>query len=240
MIHQVCDVLARDRQMGCVVRSAVSSEVFHVFLSAIEGNAVEATNRNVDGLSALCDEFQFWSLLGRVHVFKETPTYQIRQQKVRIEALEKWFREFSHHFQTQKALREAAVVRMSEAEVNVTQLSADVRELQSWRQSAAMVQNGLGQAMKIVPTNMGALNNALSCLGVVQFQSWVTSLDSAITSGVPFSEFGGTWFSLLCPRGRNGFSAHNFHDRCDGHANILTLIEDTNGNVFGRFPPGSE
>jgi hypothetical protein len=32
-----------------------------------------------------------------------------------------------------------------------------------------------------------------------------------------------------------------FHDRCDGHANTVTVIEDTRGNIFGRFtPPASE
>jgi hypothetical protein len=36
-------------------------EVFDVFLSAIEGNAVEVTNENIDDLWALCGEFQFWS-----------------------------------------------------------------------------------------------------------------------------------------------------------------------------------
>jgi hypothetical protein len=28
-----------------------------------------------------------------------------------------------------------------------------------------------------------------------------------------------------------------FHDRCDGHANTLTLIKDTQGNIFGGFTP---
>jgi hypothetical protein len=28
-----------------------------------------------------------------------------------------------------------------------------------------------------------------------------------------------------------------FHGRCDGHANTLTVIVDTNGNIFGGFTP---
>jgi hypothetical protein len=32
-------------------------------------------------------------------------------------------------------------------------------------------------------------------------------------------------------------SARDFHGRCDGHAPTLTLIEDTNGNIFGGFTP---
>jgi hypothetical protein len=80
MARQGCDVLARNPgTLRCVVESNVSSEVFRVFLSAIEGNAVEVTNKNVDDLSALCKEFEFWSLLERVRAFEETPTYQIKE-----------------------------------------------------------------------------------------------------------------------------------------------------------------
>jgi hypothetical protein len=36
---------------------------------------------------------------------------------------------------------------------------------------------------------------------------------------------------------RDGFTAKEFHRRCDGRANTLTLILDTDGNVFGGFTP---
>jgi hypothetical protein len=52
-----------------------------------------------------------------------------------------------------------------------------------------------------------------------------------------FAEFRGKRFSLLWRGGRDGFGARDFHDRCDGHANTLTLIEDRNGNIFGGFTP---
>jgi hypothetical protein len=42
---------------------------------------------------------------------------------------------------------------------------------------------------------------------------------------------------VLCRGSRDGFTAKEFHHRCDGHANILILILDTNGNVFGGFTP---
>jgi hypothetical protein len=32
-------------------------------------------------------------------------------------------------------------------------------------------------------------------------------------------------------------AALTFHKRCNGHANALTLISDTDGNVFGGFTP---
>ena len=34
---------------------------------------------------------------------------------------------------------------------------------------------------------------------------------------------------------KDGFSAQNFHTKCDGSANTLTVIKSTNGNIFGGF-----
>jgi hypothetical protein len=52
-----------------------------------------------------------------------------------------------------------------------------------------------------------------------------------------FAEFTGKRFTLLWRGSRDGFGARDFHGRCDGHANTLTLIEDTEGNIFGGFTP---
>jgi hypothetical protein len=63
--------------------------------------------------------------------------------------------------------------------------------------------------------------------------------DSVIVPGVPalFGEFRGKRFALLWRGGRDGFGARDFRGRCDGHANTLTLILDTDRNVFGSFTP---
>jgi hypothetical protein len=62
---------------------------------------------------------------------------------------------------------------------------------------------------------------------------------SLIVSQFPalFAEFRGKRFSLLWRGSRDGFGADNFHGCCDGHANTLTFIEDTEGNIFGGFTP---
>jgi hypothetical protein len=52
-----------------------------------------------------------------------------------------------------------------------------------------------------------------------------------------FAEFRGKRFTLLWRGSRDGFGTGDFHGRCDGHANTLTLIEDTEGNIFGGFTP---
>jgi hypothetical protein len=44
-------------------------------------------------------------------------------------------------------------------------------------------------------------------------------------------------FTLLWRGSRDGFRCLDFHSRCDGHPNTLTVILDTNGNIFGGFTP---
>jgi hypothetical protein len=63
--------------------------------------------------------------------------------------------------------------------------------------------------------------------------------DSQIISEFPeiFAEFIRKRFKLLWRGSRDGFGASDFHCRCDGHANTLTVILDTNGNIFGGFTP---
>jgi hypothetical protein len=64
-------------------------------------------------------------------------------------------------------------------------------------------------------------------------------LDSLIVTEYPplFEEFRMKRWALLWRGSRDGFTAQEFHRRCDGHANTLTLILDTDGNVFGGFTP---
>jgi hypothetical protein len=50
-----------------------------------------------------------------------------------------------------------------------------------------------------------------------------------------FAEFRRKRFSLLWRGSRRGFRARNFHLRCDGHANTLTMLLDTKENLFGGF-----
>jgi hypothetical protein len=65
------------------------------------------------------------------------------------------------------------------------------------------------------------------------------SLNSVILSDFPkiLEEFHDKHFSLLWRGSDDGFGAEDFHKRCDGHANTLTVILDTNGNIFGGFTP---
>jgi hypothetical protein len=52
-----------------------------------------------------------------------------------------------------------------------------------------------------------------------------------------FEEVSAKHFNLLWRGSRDAFTAQEFHHHCDGHTNTLTLISDTDGNVFGGFTP---
>jgi hypothetical protein len=62
---------------------------------------------------------------------------------------------------------------------------------------------------------------------------------SAIVPDFPklFEGFKPRKFALLWRGSRDGFKAKQFHRHCDGHPNTLTVILDTNGNIFGAFTP---
>jgi hypothetical protein len=63
--------------------------------------------------------------------------------------------------------------------------------------------------------------------------------NSAILPDFPklFERFKKKQFTLLWRGSRDGFGCGDFHGCCDGHPNILTVILDTKGNIFGGFTP---
>jgi hypothetical protein len=364
-----CNRFAEDPRLLCApytVRAPVSVDDFRQFVLALEDKDVEVTNANFVGLSLLCDDFGFVSLSERLLTFrqsadfKEVAILEDSEVRLRLSAQEERLLQRDHEFSALRRAQEstaAALVRLSRADVNVEQLAADVRALQSWRQSAAKAQNLLDQAMKTVTADVNTLNSAISSqqkqtqerfetherslkaadvrlsqvkadldrlsgdlrngLSALQRDDALVSLrselalqsqaqestaasltevivrlsrieaqfahaspaqvspprvpetvrttppsakdkpvrappipkqsaamptpalGSAIVSDFPeiFAEFRGKHFSLLWRGGRDGFGGRDFHSRCDGHANTLTLIEDTKGNIFGGFTP---
>jgi hypothetical protein len=52
-----------------------------------------------------------------------------------------------------------------------------------------------------------------------------------------FEEFRAKRFNLLWRGSRDGFDSTDFHSRCDGHSNTLTVILETKGNIVGGFTP---
>jgi hypothetical protein len=79
----------------------------------------------------------------------------------------------------------------------------------------------------------------LAVEGILHRHRPPSQLDSQIISEFPeiFAEFSRKHFKVLWRGNRDGFNASEFHGRCDGHANTLTVILDTKGNIFGGFTP---
>jgi hypothetical protein len=149
----------------------------------------------------------------------------------------------------------AALGRLSwvEAEVAQMQSSAEAsRELPAnvSAQNAAQAEEAPAPAQPLVPTQVRLPAPTATAPTVApplfrrlfHLTPRVTApgqLGSVIVSGFPkiFDEFHWKRFSLLWRGGRDGFGADDFHRRCDGHANTLTVILDTDRNVFGGFTP---
>jgi hypothetical protein len=69
--------------------------------------------------------------------------------------------------------------------------------------------------------------------------SSVVAPDSMIVKHCPsiLSEFSKHKWNLLYRGSRDGFTASDFHLKCDNQSNTLTLIETTKGFIFGGFTP---
>jgi hypothetical protein len=119
-------------------------------------------------------------------------------------------------------------VRVDTLEEKVFQLEADVQAHQGSHQTAAAAQAGLESDVRILKGWAGP-----------RLDSGVVPAFSPIFAEFRnfFTEFREKRFWLLWRGGRDGFRARDFHSRCDGHANTVTVILDNKGNVFGGFTP---
>jgi hypothetical protein len=95
----------------------------------------------------------------------------------------------------------------------------------------------LNQSMNLLRSYVKTLRVGMDSQIIMDFRPrrknpWIVSKFEDI-----FTQFRGKRFRLLWCGSRDGFHAHDFHRLCDGHENTLTVILDTNGNIFGGFTP---
>jgi hypothetical protein len=66
-----------------------------------------------------------------------------------------------------------------------------------------------------------------------------SSIQSTILHEFPslLNQFRDNKWKLLYRGSTDGFGASNFHSKCDGHSNTLTVILSTTGCIFGGFTP---
>jgi hypothetical protein len=68
-----CGLFKRDEELfgfPYAIKATVALEVFHDFVSELEGNRVKVTNENFPGLSLLCEEFRYKHLEKRLSKFQ--------------------------------------------------------------------------------------------------------------------------------------------------------------------------
>jgi uncharacterized coiled-coil protein SlyX len=207
-------------------------------VSALEGNAIEITSANISGLTQLCEEFGFEELRAKLpesRPVQETAA-EDAEARERIAALE------------EKAEQHGRAIALLEGQF--AQLSADIGRLAGGMQ--ALSDEASAQRTQITAEGLSAefaeLRREVSALkvkvGGIAAPPAVPpaapgGFDSLIVSDFPATsaEFHGKRFKLLWRGSRDGFGALDFHGRCDGHANTLTVISDTEGNIFGGFTP---
>jgi hypothetical protein len=241
------------------VRSEVSLNDFSEFVSALEGNSVTITNDNFPGLSALCDEFCFRDLAAALSQFRDTADFQEAETakdsevRRRLSALEEGMqkreqeiaslhRKLLRQLQGQESATEGVLERVSRLEAELSALRSALGPPPMGRPVTAPTstavppqnQNGASAPARVHLPPLSAPKSTAS-FAVLRPLGW----NSAIVPDFPklFEEFKQKQFTLLCRGSRDGFDPNGFHSRCNGHPNTLTVILDTDGNIFGGFTP---
>jgi hypothetical protein len=208
------------------LQSTVSVFIFRQFISALEGASIEITNTNFTGLLQLSTEFGFEELSSKLSDFQPSISFKNPEEAEtleRIAVLEE---------RAQRSDRDIAILQREFA----TDFSRLTGEVSSLRSAMAGIQTLFGE--------VSALQTQISSLfppstPLPPSSASIPSFDSRIISDFPeiFAEFRGKQISLLWRGSRDGFEAKEFHGRCDGHSNTLTVILEADWNIFGAFTP---
>jgi hypothetical protein len=226
----------------------------------LEGASVGIKNNNSRGLSLLCDEFDFRDLAAQLSQFrasddfKEQTTTEGSEARMRLSELEERMQqhdkqiaalpsELSRQAEVHESIVGALLGRVGRLEAEVTTLRSITDELSATTYTALRTDSGKlrdllelltpGPPPSAPPSSVPAptFPAASVPLALPSPSAW----NSMIVPDFPkiFKEFKRKKFTLLWRSSRDGFGASDFHSRCNEHANTLTVILDTNGNIFG-------
>jgi hypothetical protein len=201
------------------VQSGVSMDDFQDFVSALEDNSIDIKDRNFPGLSQLSEESGFQTLLAKLSAHRRSPGLsdaQTAECRSRISALEK---RAGQHEDQLAALQLVLFPALRRFEADLERLASELEAFRDTKKTGTA-------RLAVAPPPSASTPSALG-------------FDSLIVPQCPplFEEFRAKRFNLLWRGSRDGFTTKEFHRRCDGRANILTLIDDTDGNAFGGFTP---
>jgi hypothetical protein len=244
LLVQQCDLFGDDPSLTAfpyTVSSEVSLADFRAFVSALEGKTVTIRNGNFRGLTRLCDEFHFRDLAAQLsqfrksNDFKEDETLEDLEARKRLTALEERMQQrdqevaaLQSELSQQQHNQEALLGRVARLEAEVSTVVSGP----ALRHSTVPTQKSAPPSIVATPPSGSA---PIASSPALPRSGW----NSAIVSDFPklFEDFKKKKFALLWRGSRDGFGALEFHRRCDGHANTLTVILDTKGNIFGGFTP---
>jgi archaellum component FlaC len=244
------------------LKSQASPSDFREFIAVLEGTAVKVTNNNVKGLSQLCEEFRFRDFAAQLSQFRESGSFTenaafLPALKKRILALEEQMQDGKREIaslrrelgrvqhSSEERIRteaESASRRANEVEKHVGEVRSKVETLRNALSEVKILAEGAKQKAESMEAQLGRvarLEGEVSALSTRFSVLAPSRWNSAIVPDFPklFDEFREQTFSLLWRGSRDGFGKDDFHRRCDRHPNTLTVILDTNGNIFGGFTP---
>jgi hypothetical protein len=190
----------------------------------------------------LCEEFGFSEFSAKLSEFRPSTGFQEpadADSRGRIAALEE---------RAEQHDRDIAVLqdKFKRLSTDFGRLAGEVSALRSAAAGTQSLSGG-GSALQTQTAAMRSTPPSVANHPVPPLRSRIRSslqkpslpFNSRIISDFPeiFAEFRGMRFELLWRGSRDGFGAQEFHRRCDGRANTLTVILDKKGNVFGGFTP---
>jgi uncharacterized coiled-coil protein SlyX len=217
------------------LKSAVPIQIFREFISALEGGEIKITNANVTGLSLLSTEFGFDALAAQVSEFRSSVAFagEVADSEARIAGLE------ARALERDKDIAElkAEVARLSAAVNRGEAQGRALREGQARYEADAARVSSAVEGLRVEVSALKARSSRSP--GPPALLPAPGPFASLVVADFPplFAEFRGKRFTLLWRGSRDGFGADDFHYRCDGHENTLTLIKDTDRNIFGGFTP---
>jgi hypothetical protein len=213
------------------VKSQVSLEDFRDFVSALEDKVIKIKDRNFPGLSQLSEEFGFQALSMKLSAHRRSPGLsdaQTAEVQLWLSGLEQ---PAGQHERQIAALQSELFTTFGRVETDLARLASELEAVRAAKNSDTVrpaVSPPPSAPVKPPPTAAPTVT-ALPA----------ARLDSQIIQEFPalFEEFRTKRWALLWRGSRDSFGAAEFHLRCDGRANTLTIIQDTDGNVFGGFTP---
>jgi hypothetical protein len=256
-----CDLFKNNLALAIApyrLQSEVSLEDFRDFVSALEDKLININDRNFPGLSQLSEEFGFQSLLKKLSTHRRSPGLSFAQTAECLSRISVLEERTGQHEDQLAALQSALFPALQRFEADLARLSSELDAFRDTKKSYTALRAAAAPppdtpAKPRPPARARPVSTAVSAVAAPPprapakplpaappvVAAPATRLESLISPQLPplFDEFRAKRFNLLWRGSRDGFTADEFHLRCDGRANTLTLISDTDGNVFGGFTP---